>query len=211
VTGEVRNPFFSWVWTRLCPRLEESGLGDLRDELLAGLEGRVVEVGVGTGASFARYPEGVEELVAVEPEPRLRAQAEAAAAEAPVSVRVLAGVASDLPVADGWADAVVVSLVLCSVPDQAAALREARRVLRPGGELRFLEHVRAETLVLSRVQRALDATVWPRLGGGCHASRDTAGAVERSGFEVTALRRFDFPDLPVRGPTAPHILGRARS
>ena len=116
--------------------------------------------------------------------------------------------ASRLPVGDGEADAVVFSLVLCSV-DQAAALAEARRVLRPGGEVRFLEHVRAhEPGFGRRVQRVLDATVWPRLFGGCHTSRDTVGAIEAAGFTVTELERFSIPD-GARGPSSAAVLGRA--
>jgi ubiquinone/menaquinone biosynthesis C-methylase UbiE len=208
---EVDHPLFAWLWARLAPRAEPA-IAPHRQRLVAGLRGRVVEVGVGTGASFAHYPGEVVEITAVEPEPRLRSSAEAAAASASAPVDVVAGVASSLPVEDGWADAVVVSLVLCSVPDQSAALREFRRVLAPHGELRFLEHVRAATPALSRVQRALDATVWPRVGGGCHSHRDTVRAIERSGFALTAVDRFDFPDLPgpLRGPTSPHVLGTAR-
>ena len=102
--------------------------------------------------------------------------------------------------ADGEADAVVFTLVLCSV-DQAAALAEARRVLRPGGELRFLEHVRAhEPGAVRGVQRVLDATVWPRLFGGCHLARDTAAAIEEAGFTVTELERLSFPEGPSTRP-----------
>jgi ubiquinone/menaquinone biosynthesis C-methylase UbiE len=208
----VSHPLFAWVWSHLSPRLEPAGLGDHRRRLLDGLSGRVVEVGVGVGPSFAQYPPAVERVVGIEPEEHLRAEAFAAAADAPLDVEVVDGDAGALPVEDGWADAVVFSLVLCSVPDRAAALREARRVLAPGGELRFLEHVRAATPGLARVQRVLDRTVWPHVGGGCHASRDTVAAVERSGFAFDRLERFEFPDLPgpLRAPTAPHVLGVAR-
>jgi ubiquinone/menaquinone biosynthesis C-methylase UbiE len=117
-------------------------------------------------------------------------------------------VAADLPVGDGEVDAVVFSLVLCSVDDQAAALAEARRVLRSGGELRFFEHVEAEPGFVRRLQVALDATMWPRLCGGCHLGRDTAGAIERAGFLITEIDRFSFPD-GARGPSSSVILGRA--
>ena len=117
-------------------------------------------------------------------------------------------VATRLPVADAEADAVVCSLVLCSV-DQAGALAEARRVLRPGGELRFMEHVRAhEPGMGRRLQRVLDATVWPRLFGGCHVARDTVRAIEAAGFTVTELERFTFPEHG-HGPASAAVLGCA--
>jgi ubiquinone/menaquinone biosynthesis C-methylase UbiE len=99
--------------------------------------------------------------------------------------------------------------VLCSVPDQARAVAELARVIRPGGQLRFFEHVRAEGRGLARAQRAVDL-VWPLLGGGCHASRDTLAAITAAGFQVTSLQRFRFPDSRLPSPTSPHILGVAR-
>ena len=125
------------------------------------------------------------------------------------SVELRDAVAGALPLGDGEADAVVFTFVLCSV-DQPAALAEARRVLRPGGELRFLEHVQAhDPGPVRSLQRALDATIWPRLFGGCHTGRDTAGAIERAGFTVTWIERFRFPEGS-RGPEAAAIIGAAR-
>ena len=111
--------------------------------MLAGVRGQVVEVGPGNGINFAHYPPDVAEFIAVEPEPYLRAQAQDVAATAPIPIRVVDGLADALGLATGSADAIVISGVLCSVPDQLAALAEFRRVLRPGGELRFYEHARA--------------------------------------------------------------------
>jgi ubiquinone/menaquinone biosynthesis C-methylase UbiE len=101
----------------------------------------------------------------------------------------------------------VVTFVLCTVPDQDAALAEIRRVLKPGGLLCFLEHVRADTAGLARIQRALDATIWPHLIPGCHLSRDTAAAIERAGFTICRLGRFLFPGT--RTPVSFHITGQA--
>ena len=203
-----RHPLFARWYARLSQAMEQ-GVGDYRDELLAGLAGRVLEVGAGNGLNFAHYPPTVTEVVAIEPEPYLRGLAQAAAADAQVPVRVVDGHAEALPVGEGSADAAVASLVLCSVPDQARALAELARVIRPGGELRFFEHVRAEGAALARTQRALDL-VWPIVGGGCHASRDTLAAITTAGFQVTSLRRFRFPDGRLSSPTSPHILGAAR-
>jgi ubiquinone/menaquinone biosynthesis C-methylase UbiE len=164
----------------------------------------VIEVGAGNGLNFRHYPAEVTEVVAVEPEPYLRAKAEEAARNAPVSVRVEPGLADALPFPDGEFDAAVCSLVLCSVPDLPRALGEVRRVLRPGGELRFYEHVRGEGR-RARFQDAVDP-VWSRIGAGCHANRDTVSVIEQAGFELERVRRFDFVGMLVK----PHVIGAAR-
>lgn len=205
----VDHPLFARLWARMAPAIERRGAAQHRERLLAGIGGRVVEPGAGTGANFAHYPPEVTEVLAVEPEPRLRAVAAQAARDAGVPVTVVDGTVEDIPAGDGTVDAAVVSLVLCSVPDQAAALRELRRVLRPGGRLYFWEHVRAEGRGFARVQDLLDATVWPRVGGGCHTGRDTAAAIEAAGFTLERVERFRFPDARVPMPTAPQILGTA--
>jgi ubiquinone/menaquinone biosynthesis C-methylase UbiE len=125
-------------------------------------------------------------------------------------VTVVAGVADRLPVEDESVDAVVYSLVLCSVPDLASALREGQRVLKPGGQLRYLEHVVSESAGLRRTQKVLDATVWPTLGAGCHCARDASAAIESAGFTIEDLERMRFPEMRFALPTSPHILGRAR-
>ncbi len=205
----VRHPWFARLWVRIAAAMEGHGGAEHRERLLAGLTGRVVELGAGTGANFAHYPAGVVEVLAVEPEPHLRELAVRAAERAPVRVVVVDGTAEHVPAADGAFDAAVVSLVLCSVPDQGTALAELRRVLRPGGRLHFWEHVRADGGGLARVQPLLDRTVWPRVGGGCHTGRDTAAAIAAAGFTVQRVERFRFPDSRVPSPTAPQILGTA--
>jgi ubiquinone/menaquinone biosynthesis C-methylase UbiE len=203
---KLSHPLFARVYSRLIgPSIARSGGEELRRRTLAGLSGTVVEVGAGDGANFALYPDEVERIVAVEPEPFLRGRA---AGRADERVELRDAVAEDLPVADGEADAVVFTLVLCSVA-QEAALAEARRVLRPGGELRFLEHVQApEPGAVRTAQRLLDATVWPLLFGGCHSGRDTARAIEEAGFTMTELERLTFPE-GARGPDSAVIRGSA--
>ena len=207
---DVDNPLFARLYMRFATAAEEKGQADHRRELLAGLQGRVVEVGAGHGLNFRHYPGTVDEVVAVEPEPALRRAAQQAAENAVVPIRLVDGLAESLPGDDSSFDAGVVSLVLCSVPDQAAALRELRRVIRPGGELRFYEHVRASSPRFFRFQRAVDP-VWKRVNGGCHTTRDTGGAIEGAGFQVEEMRRLAFRPFLFVAPVTPHILGRARA
>jgi ubiquinone/menaquinone biosynthesis C-methylase UbiE len=177
--------------------------------MLEGIRGRVIEIGAGNGMNFSHYPEGVTAVVAVEPDPYLRKLALGSAQTAPVPVEVIDGLAESLPGEDSSFDAAVMSLVLCSV-DQDRALREVRRLLKPGGELRFLEHVAAESPILNRVQRLVDATVWPSLFGGCHTHRDTLAAVAGAGFSVDHVERFSFPESGLSSPASPCVAGVAR-
>src|SRR5262249_16006183 len=154
----------------------------------------------GSGANFPFYAAGVTEVLAIEPEPYLREQATAAAARAPVPITVLDGVADRLPIEDGACDAAVSSLVLCSVPHQAGALAELRRVLRPGGELRFYEHVLSHERRTARAQHLVDRVFWPRAFGGCHTARDTPAAITAAGFEIERERRMLVGPMPVVVP-----------
>jgi len=206
---EVRHPLFARFFNRFTGLMERE-LGDRRRELLAGLSGRVLEVGAGNGMNFRHYPGTVEEVVALEPESYLRGKAELAAREAPVNVSVGSAAAYPLPLGDASVDAAVTSLVLCTVPDPQAALAELRRTLKPVGELRFMEHVRSDRPRKARVQDWSDRSgLWPRVAGGCHCARDTLAAIETAGFEVERVR--DFGLGPAWGITHPHMLGVARA
>jgi ubiquinone/menaquinone biosynthesis C-methylase UbiE len=208
VSQEIHHPLFARLYARFSPAADRRGQAEHRQELLAGLSGRVLELGAGNGLNFRHYPESVTEVVAVEPEDYLRDRARQAADGVRVPVTVIDAVADRLPSPDESFDAAVASLVLCSVPDQASALSELRRVLRPGGELRFYEHVRPNNPRTAAIwQRADDWNIWPRLAGGCHAARDTEAAIRAAGFTLEQCRRFPFKGGPV---TAPHILGTAR-
>jgi SAM-dependent methyltransferase len=207
---DISNPFFVWFYRRASRTAEKRGESEHRKRALEGLSGRVVEIGAGNGANFDLYPDTVGEVIAVEPEPRFRKLAEQAAGAASVPVTVTAGLADRLPLEDASVDAGVASLVLCTVPDPAAALAELRRVLRPGGELRFYEHVHAREQPLRLVLEVADRSrIWPLIAGGCHPTRDTEAAIRSAGFEIERLERFPFAASALE-PPVPHILGVAR-
>jgi ubiquinone/menaquinone biosynthesis C-methylase UbiE len=208
-SAAVRHPVFARFYSRLSAGTERAGVGEHRHKLLAGLTGSVLEVGAGNGLNFGHYPAAVTAVLAVEPEPHLRALAEQSARRATTDITVTAGVAEHLPAGDEDFDAVVATLMLCSVRDPAIALRELRRVLRSGGELRFMEHVAAKSAGLRRVQRIADATCWPACFGGCHASRDPVAAITAAGFRVRELEEYRLPDTRFPWPTAPHARGIA--
>ncbi len=209
MTKQVRHPIFARLYARISATAEAKGGAEHREEMLVGLEGRVVEVGAGNGLNFAHYPATVTEVMAVEPEPHLRKLAQVAAEQADVAITVVDGTADSLPLQDGTCDAAVCSLVLCSVADQAEALAEVRRVLRPGGELRFYEHVLDDRPGFARFQRAVDV-VHPHVAGGCHVTRDTEAAITHAGFEIISVRRFRFAPELLSTQAAPKILGAAR-
>lgn len=196
----LQHPWFARLYLRLSALAEKSGAAEHRAALLAGLSGRVIEVGAGNGLNFKHYPHTVVEVLAVEPDDVLRAHAARAARNASIPIRVVAGHADALPAEAASFDAAVMSLVLCSVPDQLSALAAVRRVLRPGGELRFYEHVRSGRRWRGRGQDLIDP-IWSRVAGGCHPNRHTVAAIRRAGFEVSEVDAIEFG--------LQHVLGRA--
>lgn len=202
----IDHPFFArfWTWTS---RHEPESVKAWRRENLAGLAGRVLEVGAGTGTNFPLYPGTVSEVVAIEPERRLTEIARHAALSAPVPVTVTDCTVEDLDLGEPF-DAVVCSLVLCSVGDQNSVVRQLFSLLRPGGELRYLEHVASPGL-RGLVQRCADATLWPRLLGNCHTHRNTEDAIADAGFQTDNARRvWEFPAwVPL--PVSEFAIGRA--
>jgi ubiquinone/menaquinone biosynthesis C-methylase UbiE len=182
---------------------------ELRRKALAGLRGRVIEVGSGDGRSFEHYPATVERILAVEPDPTARASAAERAEQATVPIEIVDGDAGSLPAEDDSFDAAVLMGVLCSVPEPATALRELRRVLVPGGELRFWEHVRSDNAVFRALQRAGDALIWTRAMGGCETTRATEAAIRAADFEIVELDRGFHATSVLTVTCAPYIVGRA--
>jgi SAM-dependent methyltransferase len=206
MTTTIDNPFFARVWPVVATH-ETEAIRALRRENLAGLSGRVLEVGAGIGTNFPHYPASVDEVIAVEPEQRLAEQARAAAEVVPTRVVVTSETAEAFSGAEPF-DAVVCSLVLCSVRDPDGVLQRLYSLLRPGGELRYLEHV-ASAGARGRFQRFVDATLWPRLFGNCHTHRDTERSIVEAGFEVhTSRREWTWPAWAPM-PVSELVLGRA--
>ncbi|MGB8390431.1 class I SAM-dependent methyltransferase [Mycobacterium sp.] len=205
--SRVDNPFFARIWPVVAAH-ENEALRALRRENLAGLSGRVLEVGAGVGTNFAHYPEAVEQVVAVEPESRLASRARAAAAVAPVRVVVTGHTVEEFDDGELF-DAVVCSLVLCSVRDPRSVLQRLQSLLRPGGQLRYLEHVASQGM-RGRLQRFADATFWPRVAGNCHTHRHTERMIVDAGFEVHTSRRESMLPAWAPVPVSELALGRAR-
>ena len=193
------------VWDRMISGSEEAGLRELRQGLLADASGCVLEIGAGTGANLPHYDGGIESLVLTEPQPPMLRRLQRVAHEHAPQAKVLRAPAEDLPFEDDSFDIVVSTLVLCGVDDQPRALREARRVLRAGGQLLFLEHVRADDPDLARFQ---DRMNWlNRVVVGCDCNRPTLGTIEAEGFTVSRLEHTETPKAPKFG--RPMIVGAA--
>lgn len=204
--SDMDNPFFARVWMTLSGHEPES-LRRLRTANLEGLTGRVLEVGAGTGTNFALYPAAVSEVIALEPEPRLAEVARRAAAAAPVPVTVSTATIEEFGT-DELFDAVVCSLVLCSVDNPDTVVQQLYSMLKPGGQLRYLEHV-AGVGLRATLQKVADATLWPRLLGNCHTHRNTEATIAAAGFSVENARRDQtLPGwLPL--PVSEFAIGRA--
>jgi ubiquinone/menaquinone biosynthesis C-methylase UbiE len=186
------------MYDRMQAKPEAAGLRAWRHDLLAPLSGSVLEIGAGTGLNLEHYAGTVARLVLVEPDRHMRARLEAKVAALGVSfpVEVVDAGADGLPFEDGTFDAVVSTLVLCSVPDEVTALAEVRRVLRPGGRFVYLEHVAAvENPKRHGWQRRIEP-FWKHLAGNCHLTRATDQAIPAAGFELVEERRESMRKMP---------------
>jgi ubiquinone/menaquinone biosynthesis C-methylase UbiE len=182
------------IYDRFMAATEEACLGRWREALLASATGDVLEVGAGTGINVPHYGAAVARVVLTEPDPHMRAKLR----EKPMqrAVEILDGAAGALPVPDSSIDTVVATLVLCSVEQQATALADIRRVLRPGGRYLFLEHVAAEPATSRfRWQRRVEP-FWKLLAGNCHVTRNTEQAIRDAGFEVEHVERESMRKAP---------------
>jgi ubiquinone/menaquinone biosynthesis C-methylase UbiE len=203
---EEMSWFFAAAYDPFMRKSERACLADWRRDLLAPLSGAVLEIGAGTGANIAYYPNTLERLVLVDADEhmlaRLRRRPEAARAE------VVRASADELPFEDGSFDAVVSTLVLCSVPDPSKTLAEVRRVLRRSGVLVFLEHVAADDPSRLRWQERIEP-FWSRIAGNCHLTRDTSQAIERAGFAIERLTKESMRKaLPIVRPTVRGVAKR---
>jgi ubiquinone/menaquinone biosynthesis C-methylase UbiE len=187
---------FSVLYDRAFEASEEAGLREMRRDLLKQARGRVLELGSGTGLNLDLYPhEGLDRLVLTEPDPHMFKQLRKRAEQNCPGADLAGAGAESLPFEDDSFDTVVVTLVLCTVPDQPAALREISRVLAPEGQLLFLEHVRASEPGLAKWQDRLEKP-WRFLGDGCHCNRDTEAGLRAAGFELTDVEHPEFPKGP---------------
>jgi ubiquinone/menaquinone biosynthesis C-methylase UbiE len=195
---------FAALYDRMNGAMERDWMGERRSHLLSGARGTVLEIGGGTGANLPHY-RNVERVTVSEPDPFMREKLRRKLTTAHVPVKVSEAGAEALPFPDGSFDTVVSTLVLCTVRDQELALAEIRRVLRPGGRLLFIEHVRSEGRMAHWQDRI--EPLWKRLLAGCHPNRDTVAAIEAAGFEIEALESFE-PPVYLSGIT-PHVQGAA--
>ena len=185
---------FAALYDRGLKATEEGGLREMRRELLSQASGRTVDLGAGTGVNLDLFPDAVNELVMVEPDPHMLKQLRAKAGDRG-GVEIVGASAQELPFADDSFDTAVFTLVLCTVPDPDAALHEAARVLKPGGKLLFIEHVRAGEAGLAGWQDRLEKP-WRFLADGCHCNRDTVTMIEGSPLKLERVESGQLPKAP---------------
>lgn len=194
---------FSALYDRAFEASEEAGLREMRRDLLTGARGRVLELGAGTGLNLELYPhEGLDKLTVTEPDPHMFKQLRERAAKVCAGADLVQAGAEDLPFEDDSFDTAVVTLVLCTVPDQPAALAEISRVLAPGGQLLFLEHVRSDESDLAKWQDRLERP-WRYIADGCHCNRDTVAGISAAGYDLGEVEQGKLQKIaPIVRPLA---------
>jgi ubiquinone/menaquinone biosynthesis C-methylase UbiE len=184
---------FARFYDRSLKATEENGLGEMRAALLAEARGRVVEIGAGTGVNLDLYGDAIEDLTLIEPDPHMGARLrERLATSEGAPRRLVAAPAEAIPFADDTFDTAVATLVLCTVPDPVAAIDELARVLKPGGRLLFIEHVRSDDPHRAQWQDRFEKP-WRFFADGCHCNRDTAAALHASAFRVDRIEEGKLP------------------
>lgn len=186
---------FACVYDRMTAAVEAAGMRAHRERLLANASGRVLEIGAGTGANLEFYRDGVETITVTEPEAPMARKLQKRIQKQGRSVELVEAPAEKLPIADAQFDTVVSTLVLCTVTDQAQALRELRRVLKPGGRLLFIEHVRSESPGLAKWQDRLNG-LNKIVAHGCNCNRSTVDAIRAAGFTITSVERSELAKAP---------------
>jgi ubiquinone/menaquinone biosynthesis C-methylase UbiE len=204
------HPIFAAIYDRMTAPAERTIMRPVRQDVAGGARGRVLEIGCGTGANFSYYTDAATEVYATEPDPHMLARARARVSESRRAIDLRQATAETLPFAGDFFDTVIATLVLCTVEDPAQALREIVRVLRPGGELRFYEHVRYEH-ALGALAQDLATPLWRALFGGCRPNRDTGRLLREAGLSIVRVEATTpVPPIPPFCFIRPQLRGVAR-
>lgn len=207
IYDETWGRAFSAMYDRGLKGTEDAGLREMRGETLSAARGRTIDLGAGTGANLDLYPDAVTDLVLAEPDPHMAKRLREKLAGSPHKAELVEASAEELPFEESSFDTAVFTLVLCTVPDPRAALAETARILKPGGKLLFIEHVRAKDAALARWQDRLERP-WRFIGDGCHCNRDTVATIEASPLTIEQVEGGHLPKAPPL--VRPLVRGAAR-
>ncbi|OUL35206.1 SAM-dependent methyltransferase [Nostoc sp. T09] len=201
ICGSCRQRLFAWMMAKGSDGYEKA-VGDRKRSLFANLYGNVLEIGPGTGPNLLYYPKNIH-WIGIEPNPSMHPYLQQAAVKLGLNIEIRTDIAECIKVEDNSMDAVVSTLVLCSVPNLASTLQEVLRILKPGGSFLFIEHVAAPNGTLLRRLQTIIRPIWKVLGDGCNPDRETWLAIENAGFSNVNYQHFEAP-FPI---VSPHIIG----